>query len=46
MRQALKIVHEWNGHQQIFSLPQGIENSKQFLLLQTDILQKIVVGCP
>ena len=34
---GVKIVHEWNGHQEIFSLPQDIENSRQFLLLQTDI---------
>ena len=34
------------GHLEILSLPQGIENSRQFLLLRTDILQNIVVGCP
>ena len=43
---ASKIVHEWNGHIEIFSLPQVIENSRQYLLLRTDILQKTVVGCP
>ena len=32
-----KIVHEWNGPLEILSLPQGIENSNQFLLLRTDI---------
>ena len=31
---------------EIFSLPQAIENSRQFLLLRTDILQKTVIGCP
>ena len=39
-------VHEWNGHIEIFSLPQAIENSRQFLLLRTDISQNTVVGCP
>ena len=42
-----KIVHEWNGHLEIFSYcPQIKENSRQYLLLRTDILQKTVVGCP
>ena len=31
---------------QIFSRPQVIENSRQYLLLRKDILQKTVVGCP
>ena len=44
--EKLKIVHEWNGHIEIFSRPQIIENSRQYLLLRTDILQKTVVGCP
>ena len=35
-----------DSHREIFSLPQGIENSRQFLLLRTDSLQKTVVGCP
>ena len=35
-----------DSHLEIFSLPQGIENSRQFLLFRTDILQKIVVGYP
>ena len=43
---ASKFVREWNGHLEIFSLPQVIENSRQYLLLRTDILQKTVVGCP
>ena len=42
----IQIVHEWNGHLEIFSRPQVIENSRQYLLLQTDISQKTVVGCP
>ena len=40
------LMHEWKGHQEILSLPQAIENSRQFVLLRTDILQKTVVGCP
>ena len=34
---ASKIVHEWNGHLEIFSFPQAIENFRQFLLLRADI---------
>ena len=41
-----KIVHERNGHLDIFSRPQVKENSRQYLLLRTDILQKAVVGSP
>ena len=44
--EVAKIVHEWNGHIEIFSLPQSIENYTQFLLLRTDIMQKTVVECP
>ena len=29
---ASKIVHEWNGHLEIFSLPQAIAKTRQFLL--------------
>ena len=43
---ASKIVHERNRHQEIFSRAQVTENSRQYLLLRTDILQKTVVGCP
>ena len=46
IRQASKIVHEWNVNVGIFSYPQAKENSRQYLLLRTDILQKTVVGCP
>ena len=38
------MLREWNGHLEIFS--QVKENSRQNLLLRTDILQKTVVGCP
>ena len=30
----------------VIIIPQATENSGQFLLLRTDILQKTVVGCP
>ena len=40
-----KIVHEWKGPQEIFSRSQVIEDSNQYLLLSTGILQKTVVGC-
>ena len=45
MKLASKFVREWSGHLEIFGLPQVIENSRQYLLLRTDILQKTVVGC-
>ena len=38
IRQASKIVHEKNGHLEIFSRSQVVENSRQCLLLHTDIL--------
>ena len=31
---------------EIFSRSQVTENSRQYLLLRTDILQETVVGCP
>ena len=43
IREASEIVHEWNGHTQIFSCPQV---RKFYLLFRTDILQKTIVGCP
>ena len=45
-REASIIVHEWSSHLEMLSLPQVIENFKQYLLLRTDILEKTVVGCP
>ena len=39
-------IHEWKSHLEILSLPRGIENSRQFLLLLTDILQKTAFECP
>ena len=34
---SFQIVHEWNGHLEIFSCSQIIENSRQYLHLPTDI---------
>ena len=34
-----KIVHAWNGHLEMFSLPQTIENSRQFLFLRFNYLR-------
>ena len=36
---ASKIVHEWNGHIEIVGRPEVMENSKQYLLLRTDVLK-------
>ena len=36
---------EWDGHLVIFSCPRVMENSRQYLVLRTDILRKTVVGC-
>ena len=38
-------MHEWNVHPEIFSRPQVIGNSRQYLLLQTDISQKKQFYC-
>ena len=40
------IIHKANGHLEIFIRPQVIENSRRYLRLRTDILQKTDVGCP
>ena len=40
IRYVSKIVHE------ICNCPQAVENSRQYLVLQTDILHKTGVGCP
>ena len=43
---ASKIVHEWNGHLQIFSLPEAIENSKQFYFSEQIFHRKQSLGAP
>ena len=44
MRWTSKIVHEWNVHLEICIRPQAKENSRQYLLFRTDILQSL--GAP
>ena len=39
MRLVSNIIYEWNGHLEICSRPQAIDNSRQYLLLRTDVLQ-------
>ena len=46
IRRASVIIHEGDGHLEIFIRPQVIENSRRFLRLATAILQKTDVGCP
>ena len=41
-----KLYMKKNGNLEIFSRRQVIENSRQYLFLQTDILQKTVVRYP
>ena len=43
---ASVIIHEGNGHLEIFIRPRVIENSRRSFRLGTDILQKTDVGCP
>ena len=42
--------HAWfrlnKGYPEIFSFSQALEISRQYVLLQTVILQNIVAGCP
>jgi len=42
----LRKLYRWNGHLEILSRPQVIENSRQHLRLRTDSLHKTIVGCP
>ena len=44
IRQALKIVHEWNRHLEIFNRLKPIENPRPCLLFRTDILQRQSLG--
>ena len=39
-------VHKWNGHLEIFSRPQVIENSRQYLHFRTDIHREKSLGAP
>ena len=40
----MKIVHEWNGCLEIFSLPQAIENSTQFCFSKQIFYRKQSLG--
>ena len=40
------ILDEWKGYPEMFSFTFSIAISRLYLLLQTDILQKTVVGHP
>ena len=39
-RRKLYMNHEWNSHLEIFSGPEVRENSRQYLLLRTEILHR------
>ena len=38
--------YTWNGHLEVFSSPQEIENSRHYLFVQTDIYRKRSFGAP
>ena len=40
----LRKLHERNGHLEILSFPQGIENSRQFLLLCPCMVPKVSIS--
>ena len=42
MYQLSKIVREWNGDLEIFSLPQVIENARKYLLFLTKKNSRLV----
>lgn len=45
-RKTLNGLDEWINYTDIFCLSYVVENSRQYVLLQTDILKKTVTGCP
>ena len=45
-RNPPNILDEWNGHPAMFSFSKALEISRQYLLLQTVILQKKSLGVP
>ena len=45
-RKTLNGLDEWINYTDIFCLCYVVENSRQYVLLQTDILKKTVTGCP
>ena len=50
MRKVSKIVHEWNGHLEIYSRLQAIQNYRQYLFLRTDLsvsqIMRLTARCP
>ena len=41
-----KILVEYNGYPEMFSLSGAVKIFRRYLLIRTDILQKTVDGCP
>ena len=41
-----KILVEFNGYPEMFSLSGAVESFRRYLLIRTDILKKTVDGCP
>ena len=46
IREASKIIHEWDGYLETLGRPSVIENYKQYFLLQTAVLQKQSLSAP
>ena len=46
IREASIILHKWNGHLEIFSLPRAIENSRQFFFSEQIFYRKQWLGAP
>ena len=47
IREASKIIHEWDGYLEILGRPSVIENNyKQHFLLRTAVLQKQSLSAP
>ena len=44
--QSFRNYYEWNGHLEVFSRPQTIENSRQYLLLEQIFYRKQSLGAP
>ena len=46
IREASIILHKWKGHLEIFSLPQVIENSRQFFFSEQIFYRRQWLGAP
>ena len=44
--QSFRNYYEWNGHLEVFSRPQTIENSRQYLVLEQIFYRKQSLGAP